>query len=91
MNAWLAMDLPADFDQLRTDLEHILSCIPETHQRIDDFHNHFQWTHAPQHIRINCLHCGWEKHRDVPGRYAIGEITDLRRHAEHHHTTHQTP
>lgn len=36
MNAWLHMDLPADFDQLRKDLRHILNCIPETHQRTPD-------------------------------------------------------
>lgn len=31
MNAWLRADLPADFNQLRADLNHILDCIPETH------------------------------------------------------------
>lgn len=34
MNAWLYKGLPADFDQLRTDLRHILDCIPATHQRV---------------------------------------------------------
>lgn len=33
MDAWLRMDLPADFDQLRADMRHILACIPDTHQR----------------------------------------------------------
>lgn len=33
MNAWLQADLPADFNQLRTDLHHILDCIPPAHQR----------------------------------------------------------
>lgn len=89
MNAWLAKDLPEDFDQLRTDLRHILDCIPETHQRADDIKDHFQWTHGPGHIAIHCLQCGWEKHLDVQGRYAISEIVELRRHANNHLAGHQ--
>lgn len=30
MDAWLHKGLPADFDQLRTDLAHVLDCIPPT-------------------------------------------------------------
>jgi hypothetical protein len=33
LDAWLDGRLPRNFDQLRTDLRHILDCTPETHMR----------------------------------------------------------
>lgn len=63
MNAWLYKHLPEDFNQLRTDLHHILSCIPP--EDTDP------WTlHIPQGIvlgavshtgiRLYCAACEWE-------------------------------
>lgn len=92
MNAWLRMDLPADFDQLRADLRHILGCIPATHQRMPN-------TNMPDgitaeacrmdcHWVFTCNTCEWAMHTGV----ALGPAgTPLHDQLADHAATHQEP
>lgn len=62
MDVWLTARTPdaIDFRRLRADLNHILSCIPgDPVTTTED--GAFQWTDGPDHVRVACTQCGWDK------------------------------
>ena len=89
MDAWLRMDLPADFNQLRADLQHILRCIPATHQR-PPAPDGYTAEHCPIgcHTTYQCNHCHWHMETGVP----LGPAgTPLHDQLADHVATHQEP